>query len=960
MTTTSSSSSSPSCNLPQFLITIVALSCTFVSLASLLSATAAAAAAETTTSTATTLPKIEVDDSNTNLVLASRLGLIIQVGTELESSEEGVMNDDDEGQEQAPSVVSVFLGGVDLVAALSDIAEGAEAVLLAARNYDDPQAPNNAVPSLLAMTDLAPPLPPTTPPLLHPFVASDSDGYLHIQATTGSVYFPADALLVNNNVNLTATLTSLAGSVLELKGRLSFLTGGATNVPIAPFSFATPPWPRLSRSPSGNDIGLEDDALDQGGLVADGDGNLFILPHDMQHGRVEVNVGDLGDDSAQADDSDSDPGIFAVGGVNVLGTLDRVRSALDEATERLFSCKNTTTATLDCSDTMSREAISTSQYCGVQAVAHCCCPTFLTLSRVVQDVHVERTTQALEFGKITEIGGSILARFSDEPGLISSVDFGGLQRVGRHVDFGYNAITSLDLGGVRSIGGKLDLYKNLIEVIDFGALTSLGDFVLSPSKVTTLSFKNVLRIGQIYMFENALQALDFGNITTITGTVNIRDHDMQSLSFRPVQRVGGIDLSLGASLTSLDMATVIRVDTFITLDQTKLQQLNFGALRYIGGSLTLSRNHLYEIDFGLLDYVGENIALSNMLALVAITFGKLRHVEGSLIFTDTQQMRELVLEPVQSIGNNLQIMRHGSLRVVHMSSLTRVGGEVRLAVTGLDRVHCGSLQHVGQSFIARAHLALASLNCSQLTQVGKSFDVSNSLQLTSVDLSRLQRVNDSLLLASTGLTTLAAPRLRVVNANVLARNTMLQHVDFSSLEEVGGSLQLGGNSLRNLTLGRLRSVQLGIVLSGGKLESIDVSTLELLTGGLFLDGNHLTSIAFGPLTRVKGALRLEENRLTHVDFGAISQVDGDLRLDGNLFTTISLANITHINGQLNLSNSPNLVSITLGPGNLTVLHSVILTNTPLLSLFDCQGKLTATCVDILPRHTTLMNCPPPC
>ena len=156
----------------------------------------------------------------------------------------------------------------------------------------------------------------------------------------------------------------------------------------------------------------------------------------------------------------------------------------------------------------------------------------------------------------------------------------------------------VNFGQITSVGGDIDLRNNELTSVDFGQMTSVG--------------------GYIDLDDNGLTSVKFGQITSVGGDIELDYNDLTTADFGQITSVGrSIDLD-DNNLTSVDFGQITGVGGDIRLINNDLTTIDFGQITSVGGGIDLYRNNLTTIDFGQITNVGGDIDLHNSHLLASV------------------------------------------------------------------------------------------------------------------------------------------------------------------------------------------------------------------------------------------------------------------------------------------------------------------------------------------------------
>lgn len=252
------------------------------------------------------------------------------------------------------------------------------------------------------------------------------------------------------------------------------------------------------------------------------------------------------------------------------------------------------------------------------------------------------------------------------------------------------AINNLEaLSGVKEITGSLQILNNYKgEALDGLNITKVGGIQLgtkeTPSPCTdTYRFRleQLQEItGNLELNNNAVQFIEFDNLTKVEGDIYIKDDALTTLYFPKLTEVGG-DLDLS------DNSVVIYEHGLSDIKDTPLAQLEFPVLENVSGkfSINLPSDNFQSLKLPKLQTAGEIDFLVGWelktleIPEISEVNGDLllsgRHEEGASIYINQQLQKIVGLNNLKQVKGTLNISYFGTMsELPNLSSLSLVGG----------------------------------------------------------------------------------------------------------------------------------------------------------------------------------------------------------------------------------------------------------------------------------------------
>ncbi|EGD82434.1 hypothetical protein PTSG_03080 [Salpingoeca rosetta] len=390
----------------------------------------------------------------------------------------------------------------------------------------------------------------------------------------------------------------------------------------------------------------------------------------------------------------------------------------------------------------------------------------------------------------------------------------------------------------------LSLVTGSITVTDFAAALNFGG-------VTSIS-------GSVFASSLQLTSVDFGHLRFVGGTVDIGGNNLTTLNLNQLSQIGG-DFNMQSNhLTALHLGALQSVGGDLTVTDNVLTAVNFMNVVTVGGTVDLNDNFLVEVDLGALQQVGGDFLASGMF-LTSVNLLGLERVGGTLSFSsnDITTLDMGALTSVERLSVGLNPLT--TLDLKNISSLYELAGTGN-QVTSVD---FGKVTSIEGSLHLRYSNKLKSLDFTPLQQTGE-IQVDHSPLSEVVDFGTLTRVNGGLFIHASQLFHVNMTRIEHIDGFLNLANS-LASIDFQQLTFIGGDIQAYFPKLATLNFQNVREISGVVRFSVGDIESVHFGDVTRIGEGLFLSDNNIRSIAWDNLTVIDGPLHVQGNSLTNLD-----------------------------------------------------------------------------------------------
>lgn len=482
------------------------------------------------------------------------------------------------------------------------------------------------------------------------------------------------------------------------------------------------------------------------------------------------------------------------------------------------------------------------------------------------------------------------------------------------------------LSGIKEITGSLQILNNYKgEALDGLNITKVGGIQLGTKEAPSpcadtyrFRLEQLQEItGNLELNNNAVQFIEFDNLTKVEGDIYIKDDALITLYFPKLADVGG-DLDLS------DNSVVRHENGTSDIKDTPIAQLEFPALENVSGkfSINMPSDNFQSLRLPKLQTAGEIDFLVGW-QFKTLEIPEISEVNGNLLLSGryestayakylNQTLERIVgLNSLKQVKGTLNSSNFGAMsELPNLSSLSLVGGVFIENLWGLQGkgvvcdlsnasfqsfndvtpfIHTGgtafdklktiddlSNVNIEMAIICYADRCIPEINLKKASDFTCKFDFSNlAANGKNLPITLEEILGDvDIMVQSSPNKSIDLSNIRSVEGNFFFNSTLAKSVDFSSLEKVGGYFCLQSLNGKGLKLDKLQSVN--------------------------MSGINKSRAGFGAEERRKGLFIQSLSEISLPDLESVGGLCGFLN-----YTGLSCPKLKSVSEKLFISTAPN-------------------------------------------------------